>query len=1132
MNFIKNKKFAILGLLLPFAAMSCVEEVSSEATAVQTKETILIFDAKAAPVDTIHVYADGDWMADFEADWFTLSQTSGTGSVEVYVTVEDNVDSEGALQAPRSADILFSGASTERTGNVEIRQKGDTYLGVVESTVTQVAAMDKETVVKIADATVVAAGTTGFVVTDGTTFMYVDGAKEVKAGDVVYMNGEVAEINGIKALKVDEAEVTSTTEVTYPQALDIVSNLDKFDAKAIQYVSVEGTLVGNSLKNVVGASTASVNIIPAHPSLEIEAVAIHKVVLKGYYVGTTGGSFVLVVTSYEDKGEDNTIGVAFPFKDDFSWVTEYVDLARAAGIAINDSVGEVTDSADGAANVYTTLPNNGIDFLGALRGRGYTDLNAFQKTIYLQDGYLKYGKTDCQSGLILPLMKIEGEQDIVVNFQWCAHISGQLNPDKVKLVVAIEGPGYVETAGGLTDAKVSDEIVGTQTVGQMYWMDASVKVYGATKSTFITIRPSKIGTQEKAVTGVFRYYLDNIEVLPASEATPANLIVEGIPSDNVVTFNGTPEKEFEFNVISDKDFRVSANVNWLSFDNAEGLANEQVKVKMSAAVNETPELRRGVVTIKSGTSSKEFQVIQSSAGQELAPFVSLVSGNSVSVGFAAGEFKAQVQANCEYEVSSDAAWLTVAPAVATKALVEVDEYVVSYQDNAVAEQRVGHIKFFNAKNNVETVLTVTQAPFETGIYFQDDFSWVAPWADAYGSGDSVKDNNASGAAPNVYTQNSHKAYDGVGFANGGTGVEGQPSFLEKFTELGYVDLNPSVTSFYTQKYYLKFGATDKHTGIKLPPMEIEGETATDVLLSFDWSAHMTGSGNIDKMSLVVELEGAGTFLNGTKLSDPIAHTQVKGQLKWQNIKLLLKGINNTTRISIKPVDMLDNKVTQKRWYLDNVKVSKIKTETIAAWNLGEANMNTYVDLFGGLAGIKSNEAGDGGLYIPSSTGDAKITYVQVDKTGLAQENATRIVGGTGEPYVMGAWTGDYWLFDVNANIAKGEIIKANFVSRTSGTAPKYWVVEYFNGAEWVPAMPTTAVEVEGATLNYNIAHKNTDNFPVEFYLAAPADLTKFQVRSRVLSPYQAKNAASPALPNGGTARLKGGDLSPVFSVVK
>ena len=1132
MNFIKNKKFAILGLLLPFAAMSCVEEVSSEATAVQTKETLLIFDAKAAPVDTIHVYADGDWMADFEADWFTLSQTSGTGSVEVYVTVEDNVDSEGALQAPRSADILFSGASTERTGNVEIRQKGDTYLGVVESTVTQVAAMDKETVVKISDATDVAAGTTGVVVTDGTTFMYVDGAKEVKAGDVVYMNGEVAEINGIKALKVDEAEVTSTTEVTYPQALDIVSNLDKFDAKAIQYVSVEGTLVGNSLKNVVGASTASVNIIPAHPSLEIEAVAIHKVVLKGYYVGTTGGSFVLVVTSYEDKGEDNTIGVAFPFKDDFSWVTEYVDLARAAGIAINDSVGEVTDSADGAANVYTTLPNNGIDFLGALRGRGYTDLNAFQKTIYLQDGYLKYGKTDCQSGLILPLMKIEGEQDIVVNFQWCAHISGQLNPDKVKLVVAIEGPGYVETAGGLTDAKVSDEIVGTQTVGQMYWMDASVKVYGATKSTFITIRPSKIGTQEKAVTGVFRYYLDNIEVLPASEATPANLIVEGIPSDNVVTFNGTPEKEFEFNVISDKDFRVSANVNWLSFDNAEGLANEQVKVKMSAAVNETPELRRGVVTIKSGTSSKEFQVIQSSAGQELAPFVSLVSGNSVSVGFAAGEFKAQVQANCEYEVSSDAAWLTVAPAVATKALVEVDEYVVSYQDNAVAEQRVGHIKFFNAKNNVETVLTVTQAPFETGIYFQDDFSWVAPWADAYGSGDSVKDNNASGAAPNVYTQNSHKAYDGVGFANGGTGVEGQPSFLEKFTELGYVDLNPSVTSFYTQKYYLKFGATDKHTGIKLPPMEIEGETATDVLLSFDWSAHMTGSGNIDKMSLVVELEGAGTFLNGTKLSDPIAHTQVKGQLKWQNIKLLLKGINNTTRISIKPVDMLDNKVTQKRWYLDNVKVSKIKTETIAAWNLGEANMNTYVDLFGGLAGIKSNEAGDGGLYIPSSTGDAKITYVQVDKTGLAQENATRIVGGTGEPYVMGAWTGDYWLFDVNANIAKGEIIKANFVSRTSGTAPKYWVVEYFNGAEWVPAMPTTAVEVEGATLNYNIAHKNTDNFPVEFYLAAPADLTKFQVRSRVLSPYQAKNAASPALPNGGTARLKGGDLSPVFSVVK
>jgi hypothetical protein len=81
-------------------------------------------------------------------------------------------------------------------------------------------------------------------------------------------------------------------------------------------------------------------------------------------------------------------------------------------------------------------------------------------------------------------------------------------------------------------------------------------------------------------------------------------------------------------------------------------------------------------------------------------------------------------------------------------------------------------------------------------------------------------------------------------------------------------------------------------------------------------------------------------------------------------------------------------------------------------------------------------------------------------------------------------------------------------------------------------MPTTAVEVEGATLNYNIAHNNTANFPVEFYVTSPADITKFQVRVTALSPYQAKNAASPKAPNGGTIRLKGADLSPVFSVVK
>ena len=164
----------------------------------------------------------------------------------------------------------------------------------------------------------------------------------------------------------------------------------------------------------------------------------------------------------------------------------------------------------------------------------------------------------------------------------------------------------------------------------------------------------------------------------------------------------------------------------------------------------------------------------------------------------------------------------------------------------------------------------------------------------------------------------------MGYVNGGAGVEGYPSFLTEFAERGYENVNAAVQALYTQKYYLKFGKTNAHTGIKLPAMELEGAEATDVVLSFDWSAHMNGRGNIDQVQIVVELEGEGVCADSqAKISNPISPDQETGDLKWQNVKFLLKGVNNATRITIRPA-VLDNSdgVQAKRWYIDNIKVAK------------------------------------------------------------------------------------------------------------------------------------------------------------------------------------------------------------------
>ena len=225
-------------------------------------------------------------------------------------------------------------------------------------------------------------------------------------------------------------------------------------------------------------------------------------------------------------------------------------------------------------------------------------------------------------------------------------------------------------------------------------------------------------------------------------------------------------------------------------------------------------------------------------------------------------------------------------------------------------------------SDIETFMTLADA----GIYYSEDFSWVAPWADAYGADDSVGDDNPGGMAPNVYNHTSHLAYDGVGYVNGGAGVEGYPSFLTEFAKRGYEDINATSKVLYTQKYYLKFGKTNYPSGIKLPAMELEGSEVTDVVLSFDWSAQMSSMGIVDDIKIVVELEGEGVCADSqTKISNPISPDRGANGLKWQNVKFLLKGVNNTTRITIRPtvLDVSDG-IKAKRWYIDNVMVAKPK----------------------------------------------------------------------------------------------------------------------------------------------------------------------------------------------------------------
>lgn len=991
---------AILLLASPFT--SCKEEELVKPSALLT-ESSLTFEAKAEESQSFRIASDSDWMIDVDEPWITVDPMSGSNTMDVNVTVEDNYTG-GVMNAPRQGLITIMNKRGYKV-TTTIYQNGDAYLGAPEGNVAKVADLDSASRAKVLSATVAAVSTTGFVVTDGTVNMFVDGKAEVKAGDVVDFNGKTSKISGIPSFVLDQVEVKSTAEVTYPTPVAIDKAPSVLPDK-VTYVKLTGTLIGSTLR-FADKTTCSL-LVPADAET-FNKVNTHKVDVLAYYIGIIKKDVTVVPVSFVDNGQDESVGVKLPFRDDFSWLAPYIDAANSKlpeANKISDCVGAVTSSADGCANLYTTLADNGCNVLGELRSRGYTDLNPAFKTIYLQDAYFKFGAGKKQSGLTLPLFRLDGEQDIVVSFKWCSQMQGDGNIDKTQLVLEIDGPGKVEPAS--KSDKISEPVSHSQATGKMFWQDVMFTIKGATTATAISFHPTVFGHEGAQESGYYRYYVDDIEVMLASEAVKANINVEGLDSD-LITFEGTPEAPYTFKVSSDVDFKVSASANWLHIENGSGLAGETKTVSVTCDPSELSVLRKGEITIKSGVTSRKIQVVQSAAGQELDPFISIKEGNSVAVLGQGDEFAVTVQANTSFETKIDADWIQLLPS--TTAKVEWTPLKFKAAANLTGAARTGTVRF--VKGDIESVLTVKQDKFEPSIkvtttdnavpsegkslpvhivsnvdftasaagmtlpvssakagtydlsipvpantgtprklsvtfenaeydykttfeiyqaggsvVFSDDFSWVAPmvsaWNDANSGkkiGDTVGSSGKDAEAPNVYSDATIKA-----------------SFAAAFKAQGYEDLQPSKKVIYLQDQYLKLGRTGgNNNAIRLPAVTAL-TSPSDVFVEFDHATMCQSDGVCDDAKIVVVIEGAGEFENGTKCSDILPVIQEKGTYRWTHSGTLVKGMTSETRLVVvmyRVVMSKDSEGVYKfnneynfgvggagRIFLDNIKITK------------------------------------------------------------------------------------------------------------------------------------------------------------------------------------------------------------------
>lgn len=191
------------------------------------------------------------------------------------------------------------------------------------------------------------------------------------------------------------------------------------------------------------------------------------------------------------------------FSENFEWIRSWVSAAAAG-----DAVGTNTPNTK-APNVYTAAECAG--YLEAFAERGYVDINPDPKVMYLQQNYLKFGKTGVNSGITLPACSFgKNPVDAVVEFDWCPQITTKRNhQDPVELVVEISGTGTAENGNPVSDAVSATLGKDGTDLFVLSWQHAEFRLKGVTDETRITIRPLNMTIGEKDQN---RWYVDNIKV--------------------------------------------------------------------------------------------------------------------------------------------------------------------------------------------------------------------------------------------------------------------------------------------------------------------------------------------------------------------------------------------------------------------------------------------------------------------------------------------------------------------------------------------------------------------------------------------------------------------------------------------
>ena len=809
------------------------KEEIGEAKAVGANESYVVFAATGAPSQTLSVYADGSWAVDVNQPWIQVSPMTGQGMGSITVSVADNATG-GVIDSPREGTIILQGRFRERRMVITVHQNGDNYYGVEEQTLAQVAALDDDAYAKVPDAQVVALSQNGFIAADESARLYVQGTGPA-LGDKLSFNGKKISVNGAPAFEMDEFQVNGNSAVVYPEAKDITASLDGYDPNVTEYVSLSASLVGTT---IWVNSDVQIPILDPLESLELGAMDLHKVVFKGYGVGTS-----MLVVSAEDGGMDEAL-IPYPLRfkvrvDGINYSTatwsETSRIQPVQGLGYIEYVPFDLENTDGNNKYKLDVSDKSPRVTGPWPG----------------DYWLFYGNGAIKAG-----------SEVHIAFEARTSATGH----KFWLLEFLDGDQWRPACETLTTNETGEEITYSHAMNAdgATNVKANYVVKYRKNSEHAQFRfrclanwqASGAGPLEKRNGGSARLtvtdvtdetYQPIIEIVKEGNGIDEDPVSADIRVDpELLTFNGSPGAPKELKVVSDYDWTITTAYDWLHFDVEGGVAGEETTVAVTCDESELSELREGTIRIVSEDSEKVVHVVQSAAGQMLDPFISVTTGNLLEVDAEEGTSDIRVQYNTEYEYAVDADWLTLTPA-GSRALVDWDEYVLTRTANESEAPRTGTIRFYNEAKKLEAVVTVVQEGKEV-IFDNNLIQWgfdgtlMGAYKDSFEKDNNFKANIAGVGSLSWTSLPENIALDKNAKKSQVIGGTGQPyitgawpgDYWEFSVPLKNVSAGNVVTftalhriSGTGQKYWRMDWSIDGTTWTPVKPLETETETGTN-----------------------------------------------------------------------------------------------------------------------------------------------------------------------------------------------------------------------------------------------------------------------------------------------------------------